>query len=152
MPVTPTDSAPSPGSAREVVLAQHARLRTLLASAEAVAGRYRAGDPVGAQLHRLLEDVRRAFAEHNRTEEELLGPILREDFAWGEPRVRRMMEEHAGEHALLRQVLAADDDTVARQLPDLVEEILAHMDAEERTFLSPTVLRDPDGAAAGDEA
>ena len=46
MPVTPTDSAPSPGSAREVVLAQHARLRTLLASAEAVAGRYRAGDPV----------------------------------------------------------------------------------------------------------
>ena len=42
--------------------------------------------------------------------------------------------------AAMRGALAGEDLDVAPRVADLVEELIAHMDAEERTFLHPAVL------------
>jgi iron-sulfur cluster repair protein YtfE (RIC family) len=117
-----------PASARARLLYEHDRLRELLAAAVAA-----------PDLHRVLEELRLAFAAHNASEEALLVPILEEDPAWGPARIARMMEEHVAEHAALRAALNSED--VAARIADIAEEIEAHMAAEERTFLSPGVLR-----------
>lgn len=129
--------------ARTVLLRQHDDLRRILDQVRAAADHDRAALPA------LLVALRAAFADHNAAEERLLEPILRLDYAWGPARVARMVEEHAGEHAALRA--SADpalDDAAA--IASLVEQIAAHMDAEERTVLAIGVLRDdPVGQASG---
>lgn len=129
--------------ARTTLLGQHDDLRRLLGRVRAAA----AAEP--AALPDLLAALRTAFADHNTAEERLLEPILRLDYAWGPPRVARMVEEHAGEHAAMRELIDPElADPVA--VVHLVEQIEAHMDAEERTFLSLGVLReDPTGQASG---
>ena len=54
--------------------------------------------------------------------------------------IDRMLEEHVGEHAAFWEALAGSPDGVALRIDDLVDELDAHMAAEERTFLSPLVL------------
>jgi hypothetical protein len=129
-----------PSQARAKLLREHERLRSMLRDALALAARLRAGEPVQTELEALLDRLGRAFAAHNRTEEALLEPILHADPAWGPARVARMLEEHAGEHAAMRAALSGSALDVAARLPELSEEIDAHMAAEERTFLSPGVL------------
>ncbi len=131
-----------PSQARAILLSQHDRLRRLLTQIQVIADRVLEGEGVVAELHEQLEELRAAFAEHNASEETLLEPILRLDFAWGPPRIQRMLEEHAAEHAMFRETLAGPDLEVAERMGDVIEEIDAHMAAEERTFLSPSVLRD----------
>jgi hypothetical protein len=133
-----------PSKARAVLLAHHERLRQLLAEMQRVAERVLAGEGVVADLAARIDEVRNAFALHNATEEAMLEPILRIDFAWGPARIARMLEEHAAEHATLRVALEGADLEVAAGIAALVEDIDAHMAAEERTFLSPGVLRDPE--------
>jgi hypothetical protein len=130
-----------PSEARARLLREHERLRSLLRDALAVSARLRAGEPVQTELQELLDRLRRAFAAHNRTEEAMLEPLLHADPAWGPARIRRMLEEHAGEHAALRAAFSGTALEVAARVPELAEDIDAHMDAEERTFLSPAVLR-----------
>jgi iron-sulfur cluster repair protein YtfE (RIC family) len=131
-----------PTQARAVLLEQHERLRQLLGDAQALAARVLAGEGTEAELQACLDVLRAAFAEHNASEESLLEPILRLDFAWGPARIARMIEEHAAEHASFRAVLATPALAIAARMDDLVEDVDAHMAAEERTFLSPGVLRD----------
>jgi hypothetical protein len=54
----------------------------------------------------------------------------------------RMREEHVAEHAAFWELLSGTPDDIAARIDDLVEEIDAHMLAEERTFLSPVTLQD----------
>ena len=61
---------------------------------------------------------------------------------WGTVLIDRMLEEHVAEHATFWTLLAGSVDEVAGRIDDLIDEIDAHMAAEERTFLSPAVLRD----------
>ena len=131
-----------PSAARALLLAQHDRLRRLLADTADVAERVVAGEGSLDHLQDLLGAVRIAFAEHNASEETLLEPILRLDHAWGPPRIARMLEEHSAEHASFREALARPAHELASEMGDLVELIDAHIAAEERTFLSPGVLRD----------
>lgn len=131
-----------PTQARTVLLEQHERLRRLLAEVQVVADRALAGETVVAELQQHLDELRSAFAEHNTSEEALLEPILRLDFAWGPARIARMLEEHGAEHASFREAMAGPVLEIAARMAELIEEIDAHMAAEERTFLSPSVLRD----------
>lgn len=132
----------NPSEARTQLLQEHARLRVLIAAAEHSAWRLLQGkDDLGTFRQHLVE-LREAFAEHNVSEEQLLEPLLSGTDSWGPVRFRRMLEEHIGEHAAMRAALAGDELEVAPRLSDLAEELLAHMDAEERTFLHPSVLRD----------
>jgi iron-sulfur cluster repair protein YtfE (RIC family) len=131
-----------PTQARAVLLAQHDRLRRLLAEIQVVADRVLVGEGVVAvaELQAHLDVLRTAFAEHNASEEALLEPILRLDFAWGPARIARMLEEHGAEHASFREAMSASALDIAARMAELVEDIEAHMAAEERTFLSPGVL------------
>lgn len=130
-----------PGDARTQLLREHERLRALMSEALALAARLPRGEAPLADLARALDELRHAFAEHNANEEALLEPILCGDPAWGPARIARMLEEHAAEHAVFRALLAGSDEEVADRLADFAEEVDAHMAAEERTFLSPAVLR-----------
>ena len=131
-----------PTHARAVLLEQHERLRCRLTEAQTVADRVLAGEGVEPALQEHIDGLRTAFAEHNASEEALLEPILRLDFAWGPARIARMLEEHSGEHASFREAMEGPILAIAARMGDLVEQIDAHMAAEERTFLSPAVLRD----------
>jgi hypothetical protein len=51
-----------------------------------------------------------------------------------------MLEEHVAEHAAFWDLLAGPASEVAARMDELLEELDAHMAAEERTFLSPLVL------------
>ncbi len=132
-----------PSAARETLLAQHARLRVLFGEALALArGREVTGEG-GAALEELLPRISRAFAEHNRYEESVLRPVLLARDGWGAARVDRMMEEHVEEHRAFVEQLTAGAVQSARALADFIEEVEAHMAAEERVFLNVAVLRDP---------
>jgi hypothetical protein len=125
-----------------LLLAEHDRLRRLLTDTAEVAVRVLAKERSLDHFEDLLAAVRSAFAEHNASEETLLEPILRLDLAWGPPRIARMLEEHGAEHTSFRAALERPALELAGEMSELVELIEAHMEAEERTFLSPGVLRD----------
>ena len=132
-----------PSAVRDLLLDQHERLRRRLAATEALAERLRAGAAVrGAFRHgvtMLLEEL----TTHNVSEETLLEPLLRAGDVYADARVARMHREHLDEHMILQDALIGSDLTViAENLPDLAETLRAHMEAEERTFLHPGVLRD----------
>jgi hypothetical protein len=131
-----------PSEARSLLLAQHERLRALLLDTEALARRFVAAAEVATALDRSLAELRAAFDEHNKFEASLLEPMLLETDAWGPARLARMVEEHTEEHKVFATFLARRVHEVAPEMPDFAEELLAHMEAEERTFLSPKVLRD----------
>lgn len=131
-----------PSVARARLLSQHEGLRDRLGTMLALAERFRAGTTPEEEIIAALDALRDAFEEHNRFEESLLEPMLRETDAFGEVRVARMVGEHSEEHRAFMVFLGGPVDDVVRGLADFIEEIAAHMEAEERTFLHPAVLRD----------
>ena len=130
-----------PDQARAQLLQEHERLRELMSDALDLARRALHGVGSWSELGRALDALLDAFAAHNVSEETLLAPILRANPAVGPARVARMLEEHAAEHMAMRSALAGAPEAVAGRIGELAEDIDAHMAAEERTFLSPGVLR-----------
>ena len=134
-----------PSKARKVLLFQHDELRHALESTLRICDLVTSGGAASARtLRDAIEKVSDLFALHNATEEALLAPLLREDYAWGQLRIDRMLEEHKAEHAEITAALSMDGalaDAAAR-VRDAIEMIDAHMAAEERTFLARSVLRD----------
>ena len=122
------------------LLAQHDRLRAELTLCSALARRLRCGEPAQSELDTALTQLRIDFAEHNATESAVVKPLLHDSPGWGALLVDRMLEEHVAEHAAFWELLAGSAADVAERMDDLVDELEAHMAAEERTFLSPVVL------------
>jgi hypothetical protein len=129
-------------AARMKLVAQHDRLRALMERCSGLARRLRSGEPVHAALDIALAQLRADFAEHNTTETALVRPLLHDSPHWGALLVDRMLEEHVAEHAAFWEMLSGTVAAVALRMDDLVDELDAHMAAEERTFLSPVVLRE----------
>jgi hypothetical protein len=127
---------------RSRLLVQHDHLRDLFDQILVLADRFLAGKPVDDPLRSKLADLRDAFSEHNELEQSLLEPMLRASGAWGPARIARMLEEHAAEHVAFGAFLQRPLAEIARGMVDFVEEIDAHMAAEERTFLSSAVARE----------
>jgi iron-sulfur cluster repair protein YtfE (RIC family) len=131
-----------PAATRARLLDEHEALRLRLARAEAMAKAMHEGFAVREEFREAVSALASTLARHNLHEEALLEPLLLLGDEMAPARVARMREEHAGEHAALRVALAEEDlATLAAALPDLAEELRAHMEAEERTFLHPQVLR-----------
>ena len=131
---------------RNKLLAQHERIRADVAECRELAQRLRRGDPVDVEIDLAFARLRADFDEHNRTETGLLLPLLlHHDEGRGTRGSRlaeRMLEEHAAEHTAVWGRLQGALYEVAGRIDELVEELDAHMAAEERTFLSPLLLRD----------
>ena len=126
--------------ARKTLVAQHDRIRAHLNGCSVLGRRLSDGEPVHVELDEALALLRSDFMEHNVTESELVGPLLRDSPGWGTVLVDRMLEEHVAEHAAFWELLSGSAEDVAARIDDLVDELDAHMAAEERTFLSPLVL------------
>ncbi len=127
--------------ARTTLLAQHDVIRHDMTSCLAIASRLRAGEAAEAELELALDRLRGDVAEHNKTESQMIRPLLEDGAEWGGQLLDRMLEEHFGEHAAMWRVMSAPAAVVAEHLLELAEELDAHMAAEERTFLAPHVLR-----------
>ena len=131
---------------RNKLLGQHQRVRADVAECRAFAQRLRDGEPVSTELDLALARLRADFDDHNRTETGLLLPLLLHDSEGRGTRgtllAERMLEEHAAEHAAFWARLLGSLPAVAAGMDELAEELDAHMAAEERTFLSPVLLRD----------
>jgi len=131
-----------PSAIRALLLEQHARLRGHLEATEDLAHELRLGASVRADFRDALSALLEALNVHNASEETLLLPLLRAGDVYGPARVSRMHEEHVSEHHLIRDALVGHDlGVIAEKLPELAEDLRAHMDAEERTFLHPGVLK-----------
>ena len=122
-------------------MSQHDGIRARLGRCASVAQAVLAGIPTADDLEVALAQLRTDFEAHNATEAELVGQLLRGLANRGPLLIDRMLEEHLAEHAELLAKLSGTASEVASRIDDLVEELEAHMAAEERTFLSPLVLR-----------
>ena len=129
-------------TARRKLLTQHDGIRTHLDRCKALAHELLAGGPVGLALDVALAVLRTDVIEHNGTETALVGPLLHGSRDWGALLIDRMLEEHLAEHSAFWERMSGSVLEVAAHIDDLVEDLESHMAAEERTFLSPFVLRD----------
>ena len=130
-----------PAQTRATLLAQHDRMREDLARCSELARGLRGGEPNVLELDAALNQLRFDFAEHNASETAVVRRLLHRSPTWGAVLVDRMLEEHVAEHAAFWAMLAGSSADVAEHMDELVDELDAHMAAEERTFLSPGVLR-----------
>lgn len=129
-------------STRALLLAQHERLRELLATCVSLARRHQPGDTATKALEIALDALRKEFGVHNQTETAMIRALMSGPAPWGTLLIDRMLEEHVAEHAAFWEVLSGNYDDVATRITDLADELDAHMAAEERTFLAPMTLRD----------
>src|SRR5262249_35917672 len=125
--------------ALDELLSQHNTLRELIQRCERLADELDRGRGAPTELMREVARLRIAFDAHNKFEEHLLRPILRDVDAFGAVRVQQMVEDHTNEHRLMRERLAT---TITGELRATLESLRAHLDTEERYFLSSRVLRD----------
>jgi hypothetical protein len=128
-----------PSRALAELAAQHAALRGMLDRCEDLADELDAGRMGPIQLTREVARLRLAFDAHNRFEEQLLRPVLLGADSFGEIRVDHMVEAHVVEHRAIRTELASN---ATADLRGVIASLRAHLDAEERYFLSAKVLRD----------
>ena len=129
--------------ARYQLLEQHTRIRDHLERCVRLSHRLVDGEGVHGKLEDELVKLRTEFTQHNAAEAEVVRAFLARSAKWGALLVDRMMEEHAAEHAAVWEWLSGPVESVAERIDDLAEELEAHMAAEERTFLSPSVLHEP---------
>ena len=131
-----------PDAIRQILLSEHQRIREDIAHCRYLSSRLCDGDFVQEQFDAAMEKLRDDFSSHNDTEAALIGPLLAESPQWGALLIDRMIEEHVAEHGAFWDVLSRNPTEVAQRFDELIEDLEAHMAAEERTFLSPVVLRE----------
>jgi hypothetical protein len=146
---SPARAAATPADIRRDLIAQHDRVREHLARATRLSAELLRGDPVAGALEDAIARLRRTVREHNAAEELVLEQMLVASGTAGPRRAARMVEEHGAEHAMMRQLLEGSELEVAARMRDIAEQLDAHLAAEERTFLSPAVLRDDAAARPG---
>ncbi len=134
-----------PSAVRNMLLAQHEQIRQDVSVCRRLSERHRAGELVTPELDLALSRLRSSFDEHNRTETSLLLPLLLDASQGrgtrGTQLAERMLEEHAAEHHEFWHWIEAPLDDLVVRIEELFEQLDAHMAAEERTFLSPVLLR-----------
>ena len=128
----------APSKALRELQTQHDALRAIMERCDELIAAFESGRDTTVELTREVARLRIAFDSHNRFEEQLLRPVLREADAFGEVRIERMIADHVDEHRAMRRHL----DGPTGELRAVLYELRAHLVAEERYFLSSRVLRD----------
>ncbi len=121
------------------LMKQHDAIRAIMDHCERLADELDEGRGDPSQLTREVAKLRLAFDAHNKFEEQLLRPVLREMDAFGDVRIDRMIADHIGEHHAVREQLG---DGPTAMLRSAIDTLRVHLQAEERYFLSSKVLRD----------
>jgi iron-sulfur cluster repair protein YtfE (RIC family) len=121
------------------LLRQHDQIRALIGRCE---GLLEAADHDPTKTSDLVLAVARlrwAVESHNRVEEQLLPPVLREADSFGEQRIEHMVDAHRKEHSEIGERL---DQPVVDSLRQTMGLLREHLATEERYFLTSRVLRD----------
>ena len=143
---TPTHTGAPLGALRSRVLAEHARLKTVIARVDQLATTVAAGDVARLpELRQQAKSLYRMLSEHIDHEEIVLVPVLERIDAWGPVRVEQLKHDHTGQREALEQA-ASDLDVDGRPLGQAVQsmcwEILHDMRREEHDLLHPDLWRD----------
>jgi hypothetical protein len=99
---------------------QHASLRDMMDRCEQLADELDAGRLEPELLTREIVRLRLAFDAHNKFEEQLLPHLVTGV---------RIVEDHVGEHRVMRERLGSDETRALRETIDLLR---AHLEAEQR--------------------
>lgn len=132
---------------RNELLTQHDELRELVAVVRTAAEQALAGRAAVADLRAMLANLAAEVLSHNAFEERELHAVLPDIDAWGLLRDGRVTLHHTAEHqaisggleAARRQPAAA---ALAEQTLRITDELLDHLEREERELLASDVLRD----------
>lgn len=133
---------PKPAArARKLILEQHGTLRQRFADLKKMMA---ARDYQG--LAKAMAPLRTEFLQHLKDEEEYVRPLLADLDAWGPARVDQMNEEHVRQtadiHTLVEIASRGQTSELLQALNTFIDEILADMKDEEKSMLSPEILRD----------
>jgi hypothetical protein len=129
----------TPRRALDELSAQHEAIRRLMDRCETLANELDAGELDLVHLTREVVRLRLALDAHNRFEEQLLRPVLRDEDAFADARMERMVEDHVGEHRAMRALLEETETRILRETLALLRD---HLENEERYLLNARVLRD----------
>jgi iron-sulfur cluster repair protein YtfE (RIC family) len=136
---------------RRILLAQHDRIRALIAVVSKTASAVLevpedSARPQVDALRAAIAALRHELEDHLVTEEALLEPVLATIDAWGPVRLAQMHSEHAHHRALLTELRAErpplEPHVLARSAHTLATDVLSEMHEEERDFLAAGVLND----------
>jgi len=134
------------GDVRARVLADHVKLRNVIAEVDRLAYAVSAEEVKHvAALRERAEGLYRMLAEHIDHEDAVLAPIIRKIDAWGPVRHDQMRNDHANQRAALAQAIR-DLETGGPALGQVVQsmcwEILHDMKREEHDLLHPDLWRE----------
>ena len=135
-------------SALRGILAQHQRIRELLDRARAVAERALDEEPQAPDaVASAIGDIRATLDVHLTFEERVLCEILEDDLPLGPQRAERLRVDHVKQRATLSTLhdearAAPERPILAAKLAFLTSWLLDDMEEEERSLLTPEVVRD----------
>jgi hypothetical protein len=135
-------------TARRGILVQHQRIRELLERARAVADKALDEAPLPADaVASAIGDIRATLDVHLTFEERVLCDILEDDLPLGPERAARLREDHRKQRATLSSLhdearAAPQRPLLAAKLAFLASWLLDDMEEEERSLLTPDVVRD----------
>lgn len=121
----------------DALVEQHDALRALIDVCETLADELEPGRGDPGALTRAIGRLREAFDAHNKFEEQLLRPLLRQADASSDVRIERMVADHLDEHRAVRERLV---DGPLGWLRDALDQMRVHLQAEERYFLAGRML------------
>lgn len=116
---------------------QHESLRAMMDHCEQLADDIDRGRGDLGAVVREVSRLRVVFEAHNRFEEQVLRPLLRDLDAFEGVRIDHMFADHVEEHRALTGGL----DAPLAELRATLDRLRVHLAAEERYFLSARVLR-----------
>ncbi|MDP1823210.1 MAG: hemerythrin domain-containing protein [Archangium sp.] len=132
---------------RKIILVEHEGLRINLRAIEELLDKVEGGDvDARKSAHQQLTTMLQTFLRHIEHEERILQPVLAQIDAWGPQRSAAMTEEHKMQRGLVMQLTsvdpAGDPKAWVRDVRIFAKDLLMDMADEEKTCLSPNVLRD----------
>ena len=136
-----------PSEIRQRVLAQHDLLRLRLQALNEGVDQLRAGNLSVEELRIRAWETLALLRAHVKDEERWLLPALMEADGFGPVRVEALRDEHQQQAKEMAETLEAlreakGAEALAEGVEGLVQRILDDMDEEERTYLSPNLLKD----------
>lgn len=137
-----------PSALRREILRQHGALELRLSRIRSLVEWVRnEHDDAGPTLTRWLREFHVVFLAHLAQEEAHLLPTLKHADGFGPVRVTHLLEEHARQRNMLSELVGslsddADPQVICTRADKLVATMEADIVEEQRTALSPAVLKD----------
>lgn len=141
------EQQPKPSEVRERILAEHAVIREHLVTLDELVSRLARGESPLDDARAAARALHRELMTHMKGEESMLVPALAEADGFGPARVEELQREHHEQGEALAALIREIDHSpgaaeLESRLRELIRRIREDMTLEEKTHLSPNVLKD----------